>query len=152
MEFVLECRLGFDLELLLPNSVLEISPDSVRDLLIGVVLNVEECGLCLTCTAVEHSVILSKRFLAITLELVFVLFFSRVVAESEECGMLHDPGWTESQRKVLLIRLFDSKGVWLEREVVAFLIKLGDNLPLLTGVVDNRYLLIAVESGRYSEL
>lgn len=131
---------------------MEISPYSVGDLLIGVVLYVEECGLCLACTAVEYSVILGQRFLTIPLKFVFVLFLGGVVAESEESGMLHDPGWTESQRKVLLIRLFHCEGVRFQRKVVAFLIKLGDNLPLLTGVIDNRDLLIAVESSGYSEL
>ena len=134
------------------NSVLEISPDSVVDLLIGVVLNVEECSLGFASTAVKHPVILSQRFLTVALKLVLILLFGGVVAEGEEGGMLHDPGGFESQREELLVILFHRQSVRLKSEVVSLLIELGDNLPLLTRVVNNGDLLIALESGRHSEL
>ena len=96
--------------------------------------------------------VLGERLLTISLQLILVLFFSRVVAECEQGCMLHHPSWLECKNKVLHILLFHSKIRGLEAEIISLLLELCNHFPLLTRVIHDRNLLVTSESCWYSKL
>ena len=118
------------------HSVLKISPDSVSELLICWVSNLEHISAGFAGLACKDNVVLSKWLLTNTLELVLILFLGRFVLQGEGTSNLANPWWSEGQTEVFSKVLLDNLLAWWT-DAEAFdlaklgLLKVGNDLPLL---------------------